>query len=206
MAACRAFDVDRLSRSRAGQDRCLRREFRRGRLTCGVRIRWRYMVGRGVRPGVGRLDQKCRKRHASRRCHVRRRGPREDASDSRIPASGSSSPLLVERKVVFPPFQGLADAASGFGHNLFVLDSDGPLRHTVPFVRVGDRALPSLGLAAALRAAGINPRYGAHGERGSPVGRSIDAALDETGQESGRCEVLSVGTDRLSRARPYSKT
>jgi adenylate cyclase len=68
-----------------------------------------------------------------------------------------SSPLLVERKVVFPPFKGLADAASAFGHNLFVLDSDGPLRHTVPFVRVGDRALPSLGLAAALRAANINP-------------------------------------------------
>jgi adenylate cyclase len=68
-----------------------------------------------------------------------------------------SSPLLLERKVVFPPFKSLADAASAFGHNLFVLDSDGPLRHTVPFVRIGDRALPSLGLAAALRAANINP-------------------------------------------------
>ena len=75
-----------------------------------------------------------------------------------------SSPLLVERKVVFPPFKGLADAASAFGHNLFVLDSDGPLRHTVPFVRVGDRALPSLGLAAALRAADFDPgRF--HGEQ-----------------------------------------
>jgi adenylate cyclase len=68
-----------------------------------------------------------------------------------------SSPLLVERKVVFPPFRGLADEASAFGHNLFVLDPDGPLRHTVPFVRVGDQALPSLGLAAALHAANINP-------------------------------------------------
>src|SRR5262245_2158410 len=68
-----------------------------------------------------------------------------------------SSPLLVERKVVFPPFKGLADEASGFGHNLFVLDPDGPLRHTVPFVRVGDQALPSLGLAAALHTASINP-------------------------------------------------
>jgi adenylate cyclase len=68
-----------------------------------------------------------------------------------------SSPLLVERKVVFPPFKGLADAASGLGHNLFVLDPDGPLRHTVPFVRIGDWALPSLGLAAAVRAANIDP-------------------------------------------------
>lgn len=67
------------------------------------------------------------------------------------------SPLVAERRVVFPPFQALADAVAGFGHNLFVLDPDGPLRHTVPFVRVGDRALPSLGLAAALRARAVDP-------------------------------------------------
>ncbi len=67
------------------------------------------------------------------------------------------SPLVAERKVIFPPFQGLAEAVGGFGHNLFVLDPDGPLRHTVPFVRVGDRAVPSLGLAAALRATGTDP-------------------------------------------------
>ena len=60
------------------------------------------------------------------------------------------SPLVAERHVIFPPFQALAAVSAGFGHNLFVLDPDGPLRHTVPFVRVGDRALPSLGLAAAL--------------------------------------------------------
>jgi adenylate cyclase len=59
------------------------------------------------------------------------------------------------RQAIFPPFAALADAAAGFGHNLFVLDPDGPLRHTVPLVRVGDRALASLGLAAALRAGGI---------------------------------------------------
>ena len=67
-----------------------------------------------------------------------------------------NSPLVAERHVIFPPFTALAGAAAGFGHNLFVLDADGPLRHTVPFVRVGDRALPSLGLAAALRATGVD--------------------------------------------------
>jgi adenylate cyclase len=67
------------------------------------------------------------------------------------------APLVLERRVVFPPFEPLASAAAGFGHNLFVLDPDGPLRRTVPFVRVGDRALPSLGLAAGLRAAGLGP-------------------------------------------------
>ncbi|MDE3156106.1 MAG: adenylate/guanylate cyclase domain-containing protein [Acidobacteriota bacterium] len=67
------------------------------------------------------------------------------------------APGILERKVVFPPFGALASAAAALGHNLFVLDPDGPLRHTVPFVRTGRLAIPSLGLAAALRADGIPP-------------------------------------------------
>lgn len=67
------------------------------------------------------------------------------------------SPFVAQRNMIFPPFKGLADAVAGFGHNLFVLDPDGPLRHTVPFVRVGSHALPSLGLAAAIRASNIAP-------------------------------------------------
>jgi adenylate cyclase len=67
-------------------------------------------------------------------------------------------PGIVERKTVFSPIEVLAKGASGLGHNLFVLDPDGPIRHTVPFVRAGGRALPSLGLSAALRVAGIAPR------------------------------------------------
>ncbi|NOT28338.1 MAG: adenylate/guanylate cyclase domain-containing protein [Acidobacteria bacterium] len=62
---------------------------------------------------------------------------------------------ITERRVIFPPTAELASSAAALGHNLFILDSDGPLRHTVPFVRTGDRAVPSLGLAAALRAAKI---------------------------------------------------
>jgi len=67
-------------------------------------------------------------------------------------------PGITERQTVFAPFPLLAGAASGLGHNLFVLDPDGVFRHTVPFVRSGGRAIPSLGLAAALRVAGISPR------------------------------------------------
>jgi adenylate cyclase len=66
-------------------------------------------------------------------------------------------PGITERKVVYPPFQMLAEVASGLGHNLFVLDPDGPIRHVVPFVRSQGRAIPSLGTAAALRMAGISP-------------------------------------------------
>ena len=69
-----------------------------------------------------------------------------------LPAAG-----LFERKVVFPPFEGLSGAAAGVGQNLFILDPDGPIRHTVPFVRTGPYTVPSLGVAVALRAANIAP-------------------------------------------------
>jgi adenylate cyclase len=68
---------------------------------------------------------------------------------------GSARP--IERSVIARPYQGLADAAAGFGHNVVILDADGPLRHTVPFVRSNGVAIPSLGLFAALRAMGVHP-------------------------------------------------
>jgi adenylate cyclase len=76
------------------------------------------------------------------------------APDAGIRGDG---PGPVDRPVVFPPFPPLAAAAAGVAHNLFVLDPDGPLRHTVPLVRSGGRAIPSFGLLAALRATGISP-------------------------------------------------
>ena len=78
------------------------------------------------------------------------------------------TPRVLARKTIFPPFEALANAAAGFGHNLFVLDADGPLRHTVPFVREGTTALPSLGLAAAIRAMGLDPAS-VHSDEGAMV-------------------------------------
>jgi adenylate cyclase len=68
------------------------------------------------------------------------------------------APGAVERRLIYPPFPALAPAARALGHNFFVLDPDGPLRHTVPFARSQSHFIPSLGLAAALRAAGIAPQ------------------------------------------------
>jgi len=62
---------------------------------------------------------------------------------------------ILQRTTIFPPFGDLAAAAAAVGHNVFWLDADGPIRHTVPFVRSNHRALPSLGAAAGLRVAGI---------------------------------------------------
>jgi adenylate cyclase len=64
---------------------------------------------------------------------------------------------LYDRPVVFAPYSSLASAGAALGHNLFILDPDGPIRHTVPFIESGGRFMPLLGVAAALRAAGINP-------------------------------------------------
>jgi adenylate cyclase len=63
----------------------------------------------------------------------------------------------LHRDLIFLPFEALAREGKAFGHNFFVFDSDGPLRHSVPFVTMNDRAIPSLGLATAIRAEGVNP-------------------------------------------------
>jgi adenylate cyclase len=67
-------------------------------------------------------------------------------------------PGIYELRGVLPPIARLADVASGLGHNRFILDPDGPLRHTIPFVRTHHRVVPSLGVSAALRVAGIRPQ------------------------------------------------
>lgn len=79
-------------------------------------------------------------------------------------------PGIVDRRTVFASFPLLAQAASGFGHNLFVLDPDGPIRHVVPFVRSRQRALPSLGTAAAIRYAGIPPSQVTLDDRSLKIG------------------------------------
>jgi adenylate cyclase len=77
----------------------------------------------------------------------------------RVPVGGPplDVPGVLDRKGLLPPFEILSKAAAGLGHNLLVLDPDGPIRHVVPFVRSHGRVMPSLGVAAALRAAGIAP-------------------------------------------------
>jgi len=82
-----------------------------------------------------------------------------NSADVQIPDEGFrlDVPGVIERDVVFPPYAGLRDAVSGYGHNLAILDPDGPLRHMTPFVRTNHRALPSLGVAAAVRAGGMSP-------------------------------------------------
>jgi adenylate cyclase len=66
-------------------------------------------------------------------------------------------PAIEQRPLIVPPFPALSDAGAGLGHNFLAIDPDGPARRIPPFVRSGDRYLPSLGIAAALKAGGFTP-------------------------------------------------
>lgn len=70
-----------------------------------------------------------------------------------IPALALSSrqnPCVEPRPLLLPPYAMLAAAPRAIGHTYTVLDADGLLRRHVPFVRVGDRDVPSLAVAAAM--------------------------------------------------------
>jgi adenylate cyclase len=66
-------------------------------------------------------------------------------------------PVIEERPIVQVPFAELSNAAAALGHNFLALDEDGIARRVAPFIRSGGRYLPSLGVAAALRAGGFGP-------------------------------------------------
>jgi adenylate cyclase len=66
-------------------------------------------------------------------------------------------PAIEERPVVTPPYAALTAAAAGLAHNFIALDPDGVARRFPPFIRQGDRYLPSLGVAAALAGGSFRP-------------------------------------------------
>ena len=66
-------------------------------------------------------------------------------------------PAIEERPLIIPPLPPLTAAATLLGHNFLPFDIDGPARRMPPFIRQGDRYMPSLGVAAALLAGGFRP-------------------------------------------------
>lgn len=59
------------------------------------------------------------------------------------------------RPALSGPFAGLGEQARALGHNVMLVDEDGPVRQVIPFVRRDDVFLPGLGIAAAQVALGI---------------------------------------------------
>lgn len=67
------------------------------------------------------------------------------------PADGE----LERRPTMLAPYPALREAVRAVGHNLMIVDADGPVRRVAPLVRVTDRVVPSLALAGALAAQGL---------------------------------------------------
>ena len=75
----------------------------------------------------------------------------ETTEESRPVRTYSHVGSCVEsRALIVPPIAILDRAARGVGHTLLIRDPDGPLRGYTPFVRAGDRLVPSLAMAATL--------------------------------------------------------
>ena len=89
--------------------------------------------------------------------------PAARANSPGLPAAALPGPAyrldtrIEERPAILPPYEELSGAARAIGHVFTVLDPDGPVRRSVPFIRVGGRTIPSLALSAAMVAAGISP-------------------------------------------------
>jgi adenylate cyclase len=66
-------------------------------------------------------------------------------------------PAIEERPLIVPPLPSLAKATTLLGHNFLPFDIDGPARRMPPFIRQGDRYMPSLGVGAALLGGGFKP-------------------------------------------------
>ena len=79
--------------------------------------------------------------------------PLPDAPWARVTPDDSFEP----RPSLTLPYPELAAAARALGHNLLVVDADGPVRRSIPFVRVGAAAVPSLPVAAVMVGEGIDP-------------------------------------------------
>jgi adenylate cyclase len=85
-------------------------------------------------------------------------GSQKDANAAAWPDPGYRAGNAAEpRPLILAPFQALTDAAAALGHNFLTLDDDGSARRMTPFVRSEGKELPSLGIAAALRAGGFKP-------------------------------------------------
>ena len=101
-----------------------------------------------------------------------------DDVDRRL-ASVPQGPYALDRSIdlrpaLSGPFPGLGEASRALGHNIMLVDEDGPVRQIIPFVRRDGLFLPSFGVAAAQVAMGV---------------RSADVRLD--GEE------LVIGRTRL---------
>src|SRR5439155_1612050 len=89
---------------------------------------------------------------------------------------------------------GLAEHARAVGHTLAPADPDGVVRGVPLFVRLGDRAVPALGLVLATMAGNTPADQIVIDRRGVTIGRSRRIAVDEGGRALVGVAVLASGS------------
>ena len=106
-------------------------------------------------------------------------------------------PAIPETGIILPPFPALLQGATMLGHNYWPYEADGTARRVPPFIRQGDRYMPSLGVAAALLAARVEPQDVVLagdaiqiGSRRMPLMRSRGAAGSADGAPAGQLTTL----------------
>jgi adenylate cyclase len=83
--------------------------------------------------------------------------PRADTPAATLGWSPGLGAVFETRPAILLPFDELARASKAVGHNLLILDADGPVRRATPFVAVNGPAVPALPVAAAMSALGTSP-------------------------------------------------
>ena len=74
---------------------------------------------------------------------------RPPAAPLPIPSGYRLDDSIEPRPIYTPPIDSIARASRGLAHNFFVLDPDGPVRRSVPFIRSRGTWLPSLAWSAS---------------------------------------------------------
>ena len=87
-------------------------------------------------------------------------GTEGDQANKPAPWDSRTRPFRLGRAIdepgiILPPAPAFLDATTMLGHNYLPLDPDGTARRILPFIRQGDRYMPSLGLGAAILAGGF---------------------------------------------------
>ena len=103
---------------------------------------------------------------------------RQPGTAALLPAAYHLDPGIEDRPSAVPPYAELAKASRALGHDLMVLDADGPVRRMPPFVRAEGRYLPSLAMAAAFVATGTPPSEVRTDATGLHVGSLIMPLVD----------------------------
>jgi adenylate cyclase len=139
-------------------------------------------------------------------------GDQTNATDFWTSPPYKLGPAIEERPLLIAPVRPVTEASAAIAHNLLILDNDGPARRFTPFIRVGDRYVPSLGVAAALHALGTAPedvvldgKQIRIGSRSVPLVPTRVPDLEGTGEHDMLAMLINYRTPEIvSGERPYS--